>query len=260
MTISASKRFLIGGVGGLAPVIALLIAVDFERNFVNASNAQIAGYIVRAAALFAIGGFVAWLHDSEVHNFKVFEIGLGAPALIAGVVTSQSLAHAGPKAPNNPAVSPSAAVLFLFPSAHAQPITPLSGPQLTLKAPQPTAAASVAGPGLKPKSFSFPEISRTSEFLEGLVGIRVQRPKDVYYVIAGSHRTLEEASRQAATINNKKPSLPATVYAPFAENPYYAVVIGDRATKAAATELKSKAIDAGVARDTYLWTTPNLRY
>ena len=110
------------------------------------------------------------------------------------------------------------------------------------------------------RTFNFPDISTTSEFLEGLIGIRVQRPKDVYYVVVSPPPTIEEAARKASEINAKQLGFKASVYAPFAENPYYAVVFDERASKADANLLRTKALAAGLARDTYIWTRPSLRY
>ena len=108
-------RLLIGGIGGLAPVFALLVAVDFEANLVNASTGKIAGYAVRALALFMIGGFVAWLHEKEHEPFKLFELGMGGPALLAGLITSNSIVASAPVKPAGPGIAS-----LLVPAAHAQ--------------------------------------------------------------------------------------------------------------------------------------------
>lgn len=260
MSSSHLKRFVIGGLGGLAPVVALLVAVDFEKNYVNASNAQLAGYIVRTMALFAIGGFVAWLHESEVHNFKIFEIGLGAPALIAGFVTSQSLSH-GPL-PSSSEPQPRTTISWNFlPAAHAEPVPDASSRTSASQAQSASVVGVARGPDgttVPIKNFTFPTPSVGSDFLEGLAGFRT-RPKDVYYVITGSTTSKEDAVGMALRINKQQPNFRASVYEPFGSNPYWAVVIGERATIEEARDIRRQAIGEGLASDTYLWTLPGYR-
>jgi hypothetical protein len=254
MPVTAAKRFLVGGIGGLAPVLALLIAVDFDK-ISGASAAHVAGYVVRALALFAIGGFVAWLHESENQLFKVFEIGLGAPALIAGLVTSNSLVNA-PAQPDaqKPAV---AWTLPFISSAQARTTGELP--------PAPAAAASPASPvasgaALPARTFTFPEPSTGSQFLEGLLGVPAKQPANIYYVISGSHLEAGEAWRQADAINARKSGFSAQVYAPYGGNPHYAVVIGAQLSKGEANTLRLRAQAAGLPHDTYVWTDPGLRH
>lgn len=240
--VSGSKRFFIGGVGGLAPVFALLVAVDFEKNLVDTSTAQVLGYMVRALALFAIGGFIAWLHETEDKPFKLFEIGLGAPALIAGLITAKSISPESPQ--RSAAAQPNHAVsmLFAMKSAIAQTSATESAPS------SPTRT--------EPKSFTVPVQQGTAGFLEGLLGTR---PSNVYYVIVGSHTKLEDAEKQANRINATDKQFTAQVYAPYGGSPYYAVVIGANMTKADANALRARAAQAGLPQDTYLWTFPSFR-
>jgi hypothetical protein len=75
-------------------------------------------------------------------------------------------------------------------------------------------------------------------------------------VIAGSHLKLEDASKQASEIGRKWPKYRGEVYAPYGNNPYYAVVIGANLTYEDAQALRRKAIQDGLPNDTYLWTFP----
>lgn len=79
-------------------------------------------------------------------------------------------------------------------------------------------------------------------------------PKNVWFVISGSHPTREAAEKHAAEIRGK--GFPAEVYAPYGNNPYYAVVIGSQMTLSEARQLRLKAIRSGLPKDTYLWTFP----
>jgi hypothetical protein len=98
-TMNPGKRFLIGGVGALMPILVTLLAVDLGAIFAQHSSvtaANVVGVLVRYVILFVIGGFVAYLHEDERKPFKLFEIGIAAPALITSLVTSQAIAPATP--------------------------------------------------------------------------------------------------------------------------------------------------------------------
>src|SRR6185436_3086374 len=88
------ERFLIGGVGGLAPILMFLATGDFDRFFSNIAVLTAVGYLVRTVILFFIGGFVVCLYREEEQRMKLFQLGLGAPAMIAGFLASSS--HAPP--------------------------------------------------------------------------------------------------------------------------------------------------------------------
>jgi hypothetical protein len=234
----ATKRFLIGGAGGLAPVFAFLIAVDLEKQLNDTNLLQILGYSLRVLALFAIGGFIAWLHENEDKPFKLFEIGLGAPALLAGLITTKSII---------PDQQARADTTRLAPVAMS--ITPLSTAYAQAAPPPAMGTADV-------KSFRIPKAEGSDAFFQGLLGVA---PRNIYYVVVGSHLKFEEAKKQAEQINAKFKRFNAEVYAPYADNPHYAVVIGANLSKGDANDLLAQAIQAGLPKDSYLWTFPSLR-
>jgi hypothetical protein len=41
--------------------------------------------------LFGVGGIVAYLHEDEQKSFKLFELGIAAPALITSLITAQGI-------------------------------------------------------------------------------------------------------------------------------------------------------------------------
>ena len=95
----AKKRFLLGGSGALMPVLVSLLAIDIGASLNDESALSpenIVGIGIRYIVLFVIGGFVAYLHDDENKAFKLFELGIVAPALITSVVTAQGLKPADP--------------------------------------------------------------------------------------------------------------------------------------------------------------------
>ena len=77
-----------------------------------------------------------------------------------------------------------------------------------------------------------------------------------WYVIVGSHSTLEAARLQQQRILTMMNGIQAEVYDRYRDNPYYAVIIGALLTKGEAITLRKRAIAAGLPKDTYLWTFP----
>lgn len=239
MAISGIKRFVIGGLGGLAPVFALLVAVDLDKQLEGTTLLQVLGYSLRVLALFAIGGGVTWLHETENKPFKLFEIGLGAPALLAGLITTKSIIPEQQQQKVSMAQPISIASSFMpLPNANAVG---------TFTLVQDSASV---------KSFAVPKAEGSDAFWQGLLGTP---PKNIYYVIVGSHLKYDDAQKQAVQINAKFKQFKAEVYAPYGVNVYYGVVIGADLTKSDASALRSRAIKAGLPKDTYLWTFPSLR-
>jgi hypothetical protein len=77
-------------------------------------------------------------------------------------------------------------------------------------------------------------------------------------VIAGSFLSKDSAAAYAKTINERYPAFHAEVYAPYLDNPSYPVVIGAHLTQADAKNLRDRAVNAGLSKQTYYKTFPNL--
>jgi hypothetical protein len=195
------------------------------------------GYSLRVLTLFAIGGFITWLHESEDQPFKLFEIGLGAPALLAGLITTKSIIPEQQKVSMAQPISISLAFTPLH-SAYAHKVS--------------IPVRDSAGV----ESFAVPKAEGADAFWQGFLGTP---PKNIYYVIVGSHLKYEDAKKQAEQINAKFKQFNAEVYAPYGETVYYPVVIGANLTKSDASALLSQAVQAGLPKDSYLWTFPSLR-
>jgi len=92
--MTAFKRFLFGGVGALMPIFLTIVTLDFVA-LANRSDTftpwNIAGTLIRYSVLFGIGGFIAYLHRSESEPFKLFELGVAAPAMITALVANSAL-------------------------------------------------------------------------------------------------------------------------------------------------------------------------
>jgi hypothetical protein len=88
--LPARERWLLGGAGAIAPLIVLAIGLDWENVFTVLKWGAALGYLVKAALLFLVGGFVGFLQKSETDQFKCFLIGISAPALIATAAATKA--------------------------------------------------------------------------------------------------------------------------------------------------------------------------
>jgi hypothetical protein len=252
------KRFVIGGIGGLAPVIAFVAAIDVSPHLSDMTNVKALGHAVKVLLLFAIGGFVAWLHVTEDEPFKLFEIGLGGPALIAGVIATNTIAQSSPPQRDASFSVPAAAHIavgalaerllgLVAAPAHAQApsagLQPPAAPRGTAVAPARASTPVIA------KQFAPPPQSHASQFLEGLTGIQ---PEKRWFVIAGSYAKPEEALAHARQINAAMPAFKAEVYAPSPGKQYYGVVLGAQLSSKDAADLRNRALQAGLPADTFI--------
>lgn len=217
------QRFLIAGIGGITPVLLSLVVIDLRTLLLNVTALAIATYAIRAAALFAVGGLIGWLHRNEVDPVKLFQLGIAAPALITAAINGGRVT-----------------------------LPQVSGPQ-TAQSSWGIVAPAYAEPTGEShlKRFSLPRETATQQIFRGLFG---SVPKNVWFVIAGSHGTRNAAEKQARDIRAR--GFRAEVYAPYDGNSRYSVVIGAQMTHAAARRLRHNAIVLGLPKDTHLWTFP----
>jgi vacuolar-type H+-ATPase subunit I/STV1 len=113
------KRFFLGGGGALMPVLVSFLAIDIGAALgddENLTTANIIGIGIRYMILFIVGGFVAYLHEDELKPFKLFELGIAAPALITSLITAQAVA-AQPSPPSQSSYN-----ISFISSAHAATI------------------------------------------------------------------------------------------------------------------------------------------
>ncbi|HEB36127.1 hypothetical protein LCGC14_0953040 [marine sediment metagenome] len=225
--MNTRKKIMIGGLGALTPVIMNLLIVDLNVVFVKITLLASLAYVIRIVILFSLGGFVAFLHKGENSPIKIFELGIVAPALITAMINAGQVPIL--KAPPQTAETSAASFSFI-PSVYALP-------------PQEEEI----------KTFSLPKESSMQQIWRGLTGSSFKR---VWFVIVGSHPELEDARNQAHQIDQRGEDFEAEVYAPYDDNPNYSVVIGANLTYEEAKELKKRAIEAGLPKDTHLWTFP----
>lgn len=220
------QKIIIGGLGALTPIIMNLLVVDINVLVINLTLFAFIGYAIRVVILFYLGGLVAFLHKNENSPVKLFELGIVAPALITALLNANQVKVTKDIAQIEGTKTASA----IISSAYAQPAS-----EKNLK------------------TFSLKEESPAQQIWRGLTS---SSPKDVWFVIVGSHLKIEDAQKQVELINKEWKDFKAEVYEPYGENIYYAVVIGSNLTHEEAQQLRQKAILAGFSEDTYLWTFP----
>ena len=120
-SLSTPAKLTIGALGGLAPLMASLVLADSTtvatalESFSTGDRFELAGYVVRILTLTALGAFWAYLHRTEYEPFKVFQLGVVAPAMITGVINAANVERA-----RDPAPEPVATISFsLIPEAYA---------------------------------------------------------------------------------------------------------------------------------------------
>ncbi len=222
--IGPRQRFMIAGLGGVMPVLLSLVVIDLQTLLLNVTILTIVSYLIRVFALYTVGGVVGWLNRDERDPIKLFQLGIAAPALITAAINGGRITL--PDAPTEPSQTVSWHILS-------------------------QAYAETENQALSLKRFSMPEETPVQQIYRGLFGMI---PKNVWFVIVGSHLNQEAAEKQAEKV--RRGGFPAEVFAPYGGNPYYAVVIGWQITLAEARKLQKKAIEAGLPSDTYLWTFP----
>jgi hypothetical protein len=111
-----SKRtaFFLGGLGGLLPVLASVLAVDLAPIIDHPGSLTLGnylGYAIRVVVLIILGGTMALLNDEVRQPLTLVQLGIAAPALITAYINGAALA------PNtkNPTVTKSM-TLFITPA------------------------------------------------------------------------------------------------------------------------------------------------
>lgn len=244
--MKAHGRIIFGGLGALFPIIANLLAVDFETLLINLTVIAFAAYMLRATTLFSLGALSGLFHKNENSPIKLFELGIVAPAIITALLNAQQV-HV-PKPPVKPYGTPTSSTIFI-PSAYAQTTQKEEIPPLPL--PKETGIEEI-------ETFSLPKETAMQQFWRGFTG---SIPKNVWFVIVGSHLALEDAEQQGQEIVHLQQTAAGLtdftpkVYAPYEGNPYYTVVIGANLIYKQAQQFRQEAINAGFT-NTYLWTFP----
>ena len=91
MAIDLRERVLIGGTGGVIPIFVNLARSDPRLIFQSFELLVFLGFCVQAIFLFMIGSVVAYFMKSEKDHWKLFVIGMTAPAMLTGINNARQI-------------------------------------------------------------------------------------------------------------------------------------------------------------------------
>jgi hypothetical protein len=92
--MSGKQRFLAGILGALMPICAILLSFDLVNLFGEKSHltlGNVIGVCIQFFIFMMVGGTVAYMHSDEKKVYKLFQIGMATPALLASFTTSNGL-------------------------------------------------------------------------------------------------------------------------------------------------------------------------
>lgn len=219
-------RVALGAIGGITPYLITLLSIDFKNVVTSYIALDWLGLMVRCIVLIFLGSLVAYLHKSEKDPFKIYQLGLAAPALLAtfingGIGTNETLPYTTQSTDYS---------ISIFSQAIAQ--------DKIYKNQNMLRAVKVTG---------------WSRFSRGLLGTKLQiSKKEIYFVVVGLHKTFELAKAQADGLRVK--DYKAQVYNPHGSSNDYTVVIAANVTKTEAAQIKDKAMADGLPSDSYIWS------
>src|ERR1035441_3805711 len=207
-----------------------LLVVDF-RSFQYVALGYVVASAIRPVLSFLIGGMIIhYIYLDERHPGKLFYAGMAAPALIFALANRQKV-DLNPSAQQPSATQQKKAgnLRVIYPGAWAM------------------SWAVYAADTAQLKTFGPPQEGFAQQLLRGIVG---DVPKNVYFAIAGSYRTLAWAQCWLGDVRVKFPT--AEVYGPSGGNNLYSIVIGPQLTIEEAQKEVKDALLFGFA-DAYVW-------
>ena len=230
--MTTHKKIFIGGLGALTPIIINLLVIDLTVLFINLTILAVFGYLIRVVVLFYLGGLVAYLHKDEKSPFRIFELGIIAPALLTALINANNV-----EVPNvaHAATGTKTSYNIFISSVYAQTDSVNDKQQEQLE------------------TFSMPDESFLQQVGRGLLGIK---PKNVWFVVAGSFLSLNDAKKQMQKINAMKKNYRAKIFNPYGRDPHYRVVIGANLILKRAQLIQKKAIAEGISNGATIWTFP----
>ena len=163
--MTTTQRFLWGGIGGLAPILATFLILEgaiighyLSELASGGSVLTVIGYGVRVIGLFVVGGLWASLHKSERDPKKLFQLGIVAPAMITGMISASNLNAE---------------------TAIASPSGEMASAPVTRPAPAPSAPVPSEAPSRsviphreEPRTQPPPDPEPVKSFIRGLLGRR----------------------------------------------------------------------------------------
>ena len=239
------KALIVGGIGGLLPVLMCLTQQDAATMYDTFDFAKFAGHCTKAVLLSFLGALLVWINSIDDLK-QALQIGIMAPAVVVGFMAGSQLEDAQSQL----------AILqkTVRSTQLEEPVTPVqpgSGTRLWMPEDGGT-GFSLVSPAYAQTSAQLPrgyhqkEPSTLSRFWYGLSGSL----ENSWFVISGSHSTEKAALAQVKAL--KKKGYTARVIPPRGNNKYYSVVIGSWLSMQQAKLLSQQAIKDGLPKSTYI--------
>lgn len=96
--LSRVEKLVIGGVGGMTPILATLVGGEIDRLPAQLLAPEgvyyYVGLLARAVLFFTVGAVFVWLHGDVRTRYAVFRLGIAAPAILAAGMGSSAQAGA----------------------------------------------------------------------------------------------------------------------------------------------------------------------
>ena len=193
---SERERVAVGALGGSTPVLLNLAIIDASTVLGDLTLLAVFSYLLRVAALIALGALVAWLHEDEKNRLRVFQLGVAAPAILTGLVNGVAL--------RSDAANRGAGLNLATPVHAAQQV----------------------------ETFEPARETATQQVLRGLLGVRPALAEWVVEVHGAGRE--QQALQEAQTLRKNYPGLSFIVFQPSAGVDEWVVTIGGQMTQAAA--------------------------
>jgi cell division protein FtsN len=141
-----------------------------------------------------------------------------------------------------------ALVLLVFWLAWPRHSGPPAAQQVAATQPSPqTSIPQQSAPvPANPKIAGFSDAKTSSEATAPISGDQIWR------VVVYDYHRREDAQAMASSINQRHPGLDAKVFSPRGRSVSYLVTVGSPMTRGEAARYRSRAIDSGMPRDTYI--------
>lgn len=234
---------LVGGIAGFTLFLANLLLIDLGVVLKLFSLGIILGFILKAIILMALGAFVVFV-NSEEDLKKAFQLGIMAPSIVIGAMNG-----------NNYFLTNNEMEVLINGTENEIRMdcefdvqnkkSDIDKRSFSIGLVNSVYAQFDTDSNLKKGKHNEPSASKLLWY--GITG----RISNGWFVFVGSHRTKEDANKQADKLKNK--GYDAIVYPPFKQNGFFGVAIGSYLTLEKAKELKAEAIKDGLSNDTYLW-------
>lgn len=92
--MTSRERILAGTLGALMPICAIILSLDLVKLFGEESGlttGHAIGIVIQFIIFLIVGGVVAYMHKDETKMFKLFQIGMATPALLASLTATNGI-------------------------------------------------------------------------------------------------------------------------------------------------------------------------